>query len=72
MPIYEYLCLACEERFDRLMPMSAGDPACPSCGDGRVRRQMSIIAGLTGSASLSSPSMAGSGCGCGGACACGR
>jgi len=71
MPIYEFVCLACEERFDQLLPMSASDPSCPSCGALRVRRHFSVIAGLTGTASSSSSS-ASSGCGCGGACACGR
>ena len=51
MPIYEFICLSCEERFDELMPFSAADPACPSCGAARVRRQPSLIGGLTGTAS---------------------
>jgi len=72
MPVYEFVCLACEERFDRLLPMSAGDPGCPRCGEPRTRRQLSVIAGLTGARDGGSMpvSSSGSGCACGGACAC--
>lgn len=68
MPIYEYVCLACEERFEQLLPMGAADPACPSCRAERVRRQPSRIA-LVDARAGHAPS---SGCACGGACACGR
>jgi putative FmdB family regulatory protein len=69
MPVYEFVCLGCEARFDKLLPMAAADPACPSCGATRVRRQLSVIAGLSGGGA-GSPGA--SGCACGGACACGR
>jgi putative FmdB family regulatory protein len=71
MPIYEYICLACEGRFDELMPMGAADPACPSCGERRVRRQPSSIA-LVGNGRSSGSTASSSGCACGGGCACGR
>jgi putative FmdB family regulatory protein len=71
MPVYEFVCLACEEHFDALLPMSAGDPSCPRCGQARVRRQLSVIAGLGGSGA-GPRATASSGCACGGACACGR
>ena len=34
MPIYEYACVACDLRFDRMRPMAQADsPAdCPQCG----------------------------------------
>ena len=33
MPIYEFECPACSERFDRLQKLSDPDPnACPNCG----------------------------------------
>jgi putative FmdB family regulatory protein len=67
---YEYVCLACEYRFEDRRPMgSAVDTAlaCPSCGAERVRRQFSFVASV-GSGGAPQPG----GCACGGACACGR
>jgi putative FmdB family regulatory protein len=67
MATYEYVCLACERRFEERRSMTASVEtalACPSCGSDRVRRQFSFLAGPVGSA----PS--GGGCACGGACAC--
>jgi putative FmdB family regulatory protein len=72
MATYEYVCLACERRFEERRPMTASVDtalACPSCGSDRVRRQFSFLA-ATGSAGLDATSAGG--CACGGACACGR
>jgi putative FmdB family regulatory protein len=71
MATYEYVCLACERRFEERRPMAASVDtafACPSCGSERVRRQFSFVAG-TGTAGAPGP--AAGGCACGGACACG-
>jgi putative FmdB family regulatory protein len=38
MPIYEFECEACGERFEELMAAGAAAPACPSCGAGETRR----------------------------------
>ena len=68
MATYEYLCLACEHRFEDRRPMGSSVDtalACPSCGNDRVRRQFSFVASL-GAAPQAT------GCACGGACACGR
>lgn len=41
MPIYEFECPACSERFDRLQKLSDPDPdACPNCGAAGVRRRL--------------------------------
>jgi putative FmdB family regulatory protein len=72
MAAYEYLCMACEHRFEDRRPMTASVDtalACPSCGNERVRRQFSFLAG-TASSSEPRPHAAG-GCACGGACGCG-
>jgi putative FmdB family regulatory protein len=73
MAAYEYLCMACEHRFEDRRPMTASVDtalACPSCGSERVRRQFSFVAGT---ASSSEPRLdAPGGCACGGACACGH
>ena len=73
MAAYDYLCMACEHRFEDRRPMTASVDtalACPSCGSDRVRRQFSFIAG-TASTGSSAPHATG-GCACGGACACGH
>jgi putative FmdB family regulatory protein len=72
MAAYEYLCMACEHRFEDRRPMTASvDTAlvCPSCGGERVRRQFSFIAGKAPTGETR-PHASG-GCACGGACACG-
>jgi len=39
MPIYEFECSACGDRFERLQKLSDPDPeTCPQCGAGGVRR----------------------------------
>jgi putative FmdB family regulatory protein len=45
MPIYEFECAACGNRFDRLQKLSDPDPAaCPSCGAERVSRRLTAPA----------------------------
>lgn len=42
MPIYEFECTQCGNRFDRLQKLSDPDPsACPSCGAPKVHRLVS-------------------------------
>ncbi|MCS7173677.1 MAG: zinc ribbon domain-containing protein [Armatimonadetes bacterium] len=45
MPIYEYVCRACGERFEELV-LGGGpeDVVCASCGSGDVRRVLSVFA----------------------------
>ncbi len=43
MPIYEYACESCGNRFDRLQRLNDPDPdACPACGRPDVRRLISL------------------------------
>jgi putative FmdB family regulatory protein len=51
MPIYEYVCSACDLRFERLRPMSAaGQPqSCPNCG-AAAPAAVSRLARVTGAA----------------------
>jgi putative FmdB family regulatory protein len=46
MPLYEYLCVQCGERFTKLQPMSAPREGneCPQCGTRNTRRVMSTFA----------------------------
>jgi putative FmdB family regulatory protein len=32
VPLYDFLCPNCEERFEELLAASAGAPDCPACG----------------------------------------
>lgn len=69
MPLYEYICLACEDRFDARRGLTESDPPCPSCGQDRVRKQLSLFASGGNGGTVSAGS---AGCACGGACACGH
>src|SRR5512143_2166655 len=41
MPIYEFECPSCGDRFDRLQKLSDPDPqTCPQCGASGVRRRV--------------------------------
>jgi putative FmdB family regulatory protein len=45
VPIYEYRCAACEERFEELVRASSEEPsACPACGSSEVARVYSPFA----------------------------
>jgi putative FmdB family regulatory protein len=68
MPLYEYICLACEDRFDARRGLEDADPACPRCGESRVRRQLSMFA----SAGNGGTTRSAGACACGDACACGH
>ncbi len=42
MPIYEYGCESCEHTFEMIQRIGAAPPeACPSCGQGAVRKLIS-------------------------------
>jgi putative FmdB family regulatory protein len=44
MPIYEYRCVECEERYEELVRVAADPPPCPSCGSPEVVRLLSVFA----------------------------
>ena len=50
MPIYEYLCLQCENEFEDLIRNKADEEAleCPACGSKKLTKQMSAF-GVQGS-----------------------
>lgn len=61
MPIYEYQCCRCDDRFEKLV-FRQEDVSCPKCG-GEVRRLMSACSFKTGGAADVQPSgSAKSGC----------
>ena len=73
MPLYEFKCAECDERFEVRRPMSeASDPV--DCPNGHVgaRRLLSVFASVgtaTAAAPASAPAPSGGGC-CGGMCGC--
>ena len=73
MPLYEYQCSACGNRFEDLVAVDAPAPACPSCGGAQVTCILSSVCGRTsdkGSATPFAPgpfpTSLGGGCGGGG------
>ena len=43
MPIYEYRCRSCHERFETLAALGADRAECPSCGAGGAERLLSTF-----------------------------
>jgi putative FmdB family regulatory protein len=43
MPVYEYVCQACEHPFEELV-LGGETPACPACGDAEPRKRFSTFA----------------------------
>ena len=79
MPIYEYVCMGCEEHFEELVRVDDAAPPCPSCGRLKAERQFSVFAAHSASqhsasqhsasqGASSQPSFGGGGGCCGGAC----
>jgi putative FmdB family regulatory protein len=67
MPIYEYVCQACERRFEKYVRAFGEDVTCPACGAPRVEKLLSTFA----MAGARDPRPAAGGC-CGGGCGCAR
>ncbi len=70
MPIYEYLCLECNDVFDALRPMSQADSAivCQACESEHTSRMISVFFAQSNGESLTQSN--GGGCACGGSCSC--
>ncbi len=50
MPHYEFLCLTCQKKFDKVMHISdldKGEVACPHCGSKQVEQQVSSFSAVT-------------------------
>jgi putative FmdB family regulatory protein len=69
MPMYEYVCMKCEEHFEELV---RGDQvvSCPQCDATNVARQLSTFS-TVGTAGQTGAFTSGGGC-CGGSCGCGH
>ena len=75
MPLYEYVCPAGHERFEKLAPMSKGEVAsCPVCSETspRVISMFSARVAVGAGAGASSATISGAGgsCACAGGCGC--
>jgi putative FmdB family regulatory protein len=70
MPLYEYVCVACEKKFERYVRAWGEAVACPQCESPDVEKQLSRFAmsGASGQDAGRAPS-GGGGC-CGGGCGC--
>ncbi|HKS81422.1 MAG TPA: zinc ribbon domain-containing protein [Candidatus Acidoferrales bacterium] len=74
MPIYEYVCDDCGERYERIVFNQKTAVTCPKCASAKHTLQLSVFAAPSNGSKAgggSSP-MSGSGGGgcCGGACGC--
>jgi putative FmdB family regulatory protein len=72
MPIYEYVCMACESHFEELVRFGGDDPSCQACGSANVTRQLSVFTahGVAQQPTFSGPVGGGGGGCCGGGCGC--
>jgi len=63
MPLYEYYCHVCNQKFELLRPMSrAGEAATCPAGHADAERLISVFSALAKSAEGDVSSVAGSGC----------
>ena len=61
MPIYEYHCITCDQRFERLTSGAERlEVTCPRCRGGKVERLLSTFAVGKSSATLTPPGPCGS------------
>lgn len=74
MPIYEYHCPTCNNRFEKLQSMSSTGADCPQC-EQPAKRALSVFASISAGGSsgdsefsqMPAPPIRGGGC-CGGGC----
>ncbi|MGI8549492.1 MAG: FmdB family zinc ribbon protein [Dehalococcoidia bacterium] len=73
MPVYEYYCRACQNKFELLRPMklSEREAPCPAGHQGAQRMISVFSATSKGTDGESASFGGGGGCACGGACSCG-
>jgi len=73
MPIYEYLCDDCGERYERLVMNKSTVVTCPKCESTKKTIQLSVFAapsnGKSSEGASAKPFTGGGGC-CGGSCGC--
>jgi len=71
MPIYEYVCEECNERFEKIVINRQQEISCPKCASKKATIQLSVFATAGGGTSSPSGGFSGGGGGCcGGGCSC--
>jgi putative FmdB family regulatory protein len=71
MPIYEYICDSCNERFEKIVINKQQEITCPKCSGKKATIQLSVFATAGAGSSSSSGGFSGGGGGCcGGGCSC--
>ena len=71
MPIYEYLCDECNERFEKIVINKQQEISCPKCASKRATIQLSVFATAGGGSTSPSGGFSGGGGSCyGGGCGC--
>jgi len=63
MPIYEYICMTCKERFSLLQNMgcSEKETTCPNCSSADTKKMISSFCCSSGSAKIDTPSLSSGG-----------
>ncbi len=73
MPVYEYRCRGCGADFEKYLPRTTSDVACPTCASADVMRKLSVFGMKSDGAlmpSATGAAMTGGGGCCGGGCGC--
>jgi putative FmdB family regulatory protein len=72
MPLYEYRCHDCHERFEKYVRAWGEAVDCPACASSAVDKLLSTFAFASAGGRGSAPSPGGGGGCCGGGCGCCR
>jgi putative FmdB family regulatory protein len=70
MPIYEYVCDDCNERYERIVLSQSQAITCPKCSSAKHTIQLSVFASPSNGKSAANPSSSPGGGGCCGGCGC--
>lgn len=57
MPIFEYLCEDCGNKFEKLVRRTGDEVGCPSCGQTHLKQELSTFAAHAGGAGSKAASM---------------
>ena len=71
MPVFEYECAACGDRFERLMFSATSSVTCPSCGSAEVEKLPSTF-GMSGVSRQTTSAAACTSCRSGSCSSCGH